>query len=404
MCDRSVDRTVKMRETDGGYDQFKLSRVPVWCKRRAQIPWFGPCVLKTESHLFTMTSSASNSAINIDSQARKRGSDEDTRNEWHVTLFRRTITRGWEVYFPNGTSFAAAVAGGSADNEGSKKKGGKNSSNSSSDKLSQQKKQRHHLNQQLIAVTPKRECIEMKQLRLRVPLSSRNSSSKTSSNATTTSTSTTDANSSAATSITGSSGATNIIRRMDTVLLTTKRGGCIVFKFTSLEECISFWDQLVLLNTSSVVKSTQQYDVNSLASSSRNAVDVANISALEDQQRQLIDMSDRVNRRLKSSTTEDRSDINPNDSASNPSSYKEQKTEQFRSMLIRLLHDEDFMDFVNVLEDCLTSTTDGTTILQNAALAGKAFLAESSTAAADSTNAGAEMFRKVQNRANATLE
>jgi hypothetical protein len=202
--------------------------------------------------------------------------------EYNVILFRRTTSRGWEVYFPNGKT----------EDSNSKKKRGKTNNNNTCGTIN---------HQQCISVTPKFGCIEMKQLRLRVPLMCSTST--------------------AAAATTSSKSATNVTRRLDTILLTTTRGGCIVFKFTSLEDCISFWDELVMLNASSAEKTT-----NNIENNDRNKI-------------------------------KNRSSSNTN-----------YKSEEFRSMIVRLLHEDEFMEFVNELEDCLTYTSDGATMLQNAAM------------------------------------
>lgn len=225
------------------------------------------------------------------SHKKHQGMIATSSKEYNVILFRRTNSRGWEVYFPNGKT----------EDSNSKKKRGKTNNNNNNNTCGTIN------HQQCISVTPKLGCIEMKQLRLRVPLMCSTATGATS----------------ATTATTSSKSATNVTRRLDTILLTTTRGGCIVFKFTSLEDCISFWDELVLLNANNSAEKTTDTIIDT---NSRN---------------------------------------NIKNSSSNNTNYK---SEEFRSMIVRLLHEDEFMEFVNELEDCLTGTSDGATMLQNAAM------------------------------------
>jgi hypothetical protein len=263
--------------------------------------------------------------------------------EWQAILFRRTVSRGWEVYFPNGMDSVSKNNGSVASTTNNKKKGGKNVNNSSHQQKLKQPQLDQYIDQQLITVTPKSGCIEMKQLRLRIPLSS----SKTPNCCTSGSNGTDNASFAANTSAVVPS--VTVTRRMDTILLTTTRGGCIVLKFTSLESCLSFWDELVLLNTT-VDAAASTHDGDDNYEHSNNP------------RKHLLDLASRKSQRYEREST--------SSTANNISTGKyssDYKYEEFRSMLIRLLHEEDFMDFVNELDDCLTSNIDGSTMLQNAA-------------------------------------
>jgi len=266
--------------------------------------------------------------------------------EWQVILFRRTVSRGWEVYFPNGMDSVSKNNASVASTTNNKKKGGKNVNNSCNSSHQQKLKQPQlgqYIDQQLITVTPKSGCIEMKQLRLRIPLSS----SKTSNSSTSGSSGNDNASFAATTSAVVPS--VTVTRRMDTILLTTTRGGCIVLKFTSLEFCLSFWDELVLLNTAvDAAANTDDGD--------------DNYEHSNNPQKHLLDLASRKNQRYEK---ESKSSTANNITTGKYSS--DYKYEEFRSMLIRLLHEEDFMDFVNELDDCLTSNIDCATMLQNAA-------------------------------------
>lgn len=263
--------------------------------------------------------------------------------EWQVILFRRTVSRGWEVYFPNGMDSVSKNNAAAVSTTNNKKKGGKNVNNSSHQQKLKQPQWDQYIDQQLISVTPKNGCIEMKQLRLRIPLSSATTSKSSSSGGI--------GNDNAALAATASSvvPSVTVTRRMDTILLTTTRGGCIVLKFTSLESCLSFWDELVLLN--------RTVDGNAETDDGDDNDDHSNNPS-----KHLLDLASRKKQRY------DRESASRTASNGSTGKYSsDYKYEEFRSMLIRLLHEEDFMDFVNELDDCLTSNADGATMLRNAA-------------------------------------
>lgn len=264
--------------------------------------------------------------------------------EWQVILFRRTVSRGWEVYFPNGMDSVSKNNAAVVSTTNNKKKGGKNVNNSSHQQKLKQPQWDHYIDQQLISVTPKNGCIEMKQLRLRIPLSSSTTSKGSSSGG-----NGNDNNAALAANTSAVVPSVTVTRRMDTILLTTSRGGCIVLKFTSLESCLSFWDELVLLNTT--VDATAKADDGD-----------DNYEHSNNPSKHLLDLASRKKQRY------DRESTSSNANNITTSKYSsDYKYEEFRSMLIRLLHEEDFMDFVNELDDCLTSNADGASMLQNAA-------------------------------------
>jgi len=200
-----------------------------------------------------------------------RDTQDPPKCEWMVTLFRKTHTRGWEQYVPKPKAFLVTKP--------------KSTNTQIKNSLQAQVAQR-------IGVTPRKGWVEMKELRLRVTLHKQLSQKEAQS--------------------------TTLVRRIDTVLLTTSRGGCICFKFDSMQECLSFWDTLVALNCK--VNETPKCD--SFA-----------------EQRSMC---------LKKTTGSD----------------------EFRNMLIRLMFEEDFVDLCDFLEQTLTSTGDGRALLESAARCG----------------------------------
>lgn len=124
-----------------------------------------------------------------------------------------------------------------------------------------------------------------------------------------------------------------VVRRRDTILLSTGRGtGAVVLKFRSKAECLSFSDRLVSLNP------------DGLSGESRNAL--ADKRPIDDGS---------------NTSAETYSELSKEEEAGRAS--KVQKRADVLSYMVRLLHDDGFLRFVDDVEQSLTSSEDGPSIL-----------------------------------------
>eukprot|EP00979_Chaetoceros_neogracilis_P003076 scaffold520_cov271-Chaetoceros_neogracile.AAC.26 len=124
----------------------------------------------------------------------------------------------------------------------------------------------------------------------------------------------------------------SVVRRKDTLLLS--KGdldfGAVVLKFKSIADCVAFTDRLTELNQG------HSYEANKDKADQRPARDVE----------------------MQSGSGDDENDgiISKND--------EDQGNFTIQSHLISLLHDKDFLGFVDRLEHCLTSNSDCVKMLQ----------------------------------------
>ena len=181
-------------------------------------------------------------------------------NSWPIRLYRYIPSSGWERYQTAAAAAATATATAKTDED-------------------------HH-NTTTLYATPKKNCVEIKKLRLRIHLFASTTMTGTSKMAVdttanhgilkqnsgkevTTKTATVDGE----TSITNTPIPTTpptmthhhhhhrhatVVQRQDTLLITSSRGniGAIVLKFDSFMDCAAFTHQLVVLNSSSSSRTT----------------------------------------------------------------------------------------------------------------------------------------------------
>ena len=277
-------------------------------------------------------------------------SEED---DWLVQVYRRTNLRGWERYvspeedentFRSNTAFPNPVK-----------------------------------------VTPRKGCVEVRQLRLRIYLFQLSSNSNKSSTTPSQKNKTTNADIEKQTKdyeenlvittspkhkqqsidkagekshskekdkvnsnekkINGPNSNTVVIQRLDTILFSTRRGGALVFKFQHKGDCNSFADKLISLNREYLpaVKCVPHNQIPSLHDN------------------QLYHNDDTMDplpkrRRLKNDSSllthlEDNSSIH-----SNCPTIDQGKKCQVLSYIVRLLHDSSFLQFVDDIERCLASS------------------------------------------------
>jgi hypothetical protein len=156
-----------------------------------------------------------------------------------------------------------------------------------------------------LTAAPRRNCVEIKQLRLRIHIlrppvkaNEQQDHQRKKSNHT-----------------------ASVIRRRDTLLLSKGDLGAVVLKFESIAECIAFTDRLVELNRD------EAYAMNEDKSLQRSTFDMESVL-------------DRYRNQ-----SQDRNEAEAEDTA-------------IQSHLIALLHDRDFLGFVDRVEECLKKNDD----------------------------------------------
>ena len=202
---------------------------------------------------------------------------KDQDDKWPVEVFRYSHGKGWELF------------------------------------------QQAHSCSEKVTATPRRNCVEVRTLRLRIHIlqqpESKNAQSLHSEN-----------------EQKNRSHTASVIRRRDTLLLS--KGdldfGAVVLKFQSIADCVAFTDRLTELNHGHC------YEANKDKSDQRPPRDV--------------DMQERKVDDEKCGVHSDVEDDEGNFT--------------IQSHLITLLHDRDFLGFVDRLEDCLTSNGNCVKMLQ----------------------------------------
>lgn len=337
------------------------------------------------------------------------------QEEWPVHVFRRTNIRGWERYIyspPNPNHNGNSTS--------------KHNPNDNDDPNT-------------VMVTPRKGCVEVRQLRLRIHLfQSPSSNHHHHSTKTASSTTTTITKKNVAETSSGSGGGTYsnqkhsqqpqqlsqskqlkegnnhhnhgsnhnnnnpvkhqhqnkhntkkedtppaantvVIQRMDTILLSTRKGGAVVLKFRDKLDCNSFADKLVSLNVDSLpsLRGTSPYTTaTAIANASATATASASASASTSRSPHLTfygnpsldcDLSEPIQKRRKfkngihmtsppqfmlSSTT-----TTPNSNFP-LSEVEERRKQDVFSYIVRLLHDESFLSFVDDIESTLASSPD----------------------------------------------
>ena len=315
------------------------------------------------------------------------------QEKWPVEIFRFSATRGWELYQQpqpftagrecsknndnhnkkkdnngkaNSSSSGNGVDGGKVSSSGA---GGTNSTTTTTNHLksSQNYYNPYDDDDEGVTVAPRYGCVEVKKLRLRIHLfekSNKNSRSTITSSQNTNHKSSRRNNKKA-------EAHTTVVRRRDRILLSSRRGlGAVVLKFRNVSQCNAFSDRLVELNSDYVFSQTEdkaeqrptkrvriadsvdngkggggRKGGNESSSSSSNEVKAAAGATLNEKNAKDRGKStSQKNGRCRQSKEEGRNDI--------------------RSYIVRLLHDGDFLDFVDSIENTLESTPDCSQMLK----------------------------------------
>ena len=246
---------------------------------------------------------------------------------WHVVVFRFSESQGWELYQeavptsePPPINPQTSTLPQVTPNRGS-----------SSYKNSEQ--QTRHIPKDTIPMiaAPRVGCIEVKKLRLRVHLFTPPNQKGHDS---------------------WDNVHTTIVRRKDMVLLSPRTGsGAVVLKFESITKCEAFTDRLLELNAENVW----------LHEKSKQEEHSRKRRRLEGREDELHNGKDSLHE--ESETAEEK--LGELGDAEITEGFDEQSERKalLQSYLIRLLHDKDFLDFVDGIEANLLSTLDCVGIL-----------------------------------------
>lgn len=342
--------------------------------------------------------------------------------EWPVQVFRKTIGKGWEnyIYYTPAPQAQSQTKNSSTSTAlFASPNPGTNTMNSPPPIMTPKTppvalQQASHGTQHtqefipntIVMASPKKGCVEIKQLRLRINLfpsivdtTSNNNNNKFSPSSTMTSPNNNNNNNKKASN--GNHSNTIVIQRLDTILLSTRKGGAVVLKFSSRLDCNLFSDRLVALNLEYIPKTIPQAAAVAATEESEIAVcrsvnditksylhnnnknkqeklnnkqkmakqqeskdDTPNMSnkrkqPQQSQQSQLQQHPNKKQLRLVDNNNESNgtADLDNNQEDSVMLQQQNHK-QQVLSYIVQLLHDESFHGFVNDIEETLKSEED----------------------------------------------
>jgi len=270
------------------------------------------------------------------------------KDEWFVKVFRRTEKRGWEIYRYSTESERTGTYSE-------------------------------------ITAAPRKGCVEIKKLRIRINLF-HHSGGKIGNGTTTSAKGGQDFNSekslqnqknvnSATTSNgakseknNGSNGAV-VVRRMDTILVSTRRGGAVVLKFQNEAECLSFSDKLMELNKdylpySIVPDPPRMPTLNDAALTYYQENSSVNGGAMAQQSNKRKRRTEGAYNISTVTRPNDKNDsnvqvIDSSDTKESGSVFNtDLRRQEIMAYIVRLLHDDSFIGFVNDIEKSLASAPD----------------------------------------------
>lgn len=281
--------------------------------------------------------------------------------EWLVQVYRHTNVRGWEKYIHPTNNASTSISPSQNDDSS---------------------------NDDLVIVTPRKGCVEVRQLRLRIHLvhpQNKKSNSKTpQSTAKSTLVSPENQNKQANHNVNkfnpkpksrseqaSPHSNTVVIQRLDTVLLSTRKGGAVVLKFRNKLECNCFSDKLISLNMDLMPTNNNSilYSENSQMPSIYHLPKPMNyeeMHKLNDKKRK--NEENRNNSSLTQGWTgkKKRQNISslttPNAQVQANPIQKQRKNNVF-TYIVRLLHDPSFLEFVDDIEKVLASSPECSGVL-----------------------------------------
>ena len=269
-----------------------------------------------------------------------------SQEKWPVEIFRYSSNNGWELYQQARSTKVAKTANGG---KGKNTKGSVAQPQKTKQGNDDEKEQ-----EEGVTAAPRRGCVEVKKLRLRIHLFEKNNQ-KTSGNGNGSGSG--NGSSSDIGSNTSSKAHTTVVRRRDTILLSSRRGlGAVVLKFRNVTECIAFSDKLIGLNSDHVFN---QIEDKTLQRPSKRV----NISSKGDSGNNNTTTTTNITDTSTPSNDGTRhEEINGN--ASRTTNQSTEGNNAIRSYIVRLLHDEDFLDFVDNVENSLVTAPDCSRILE----------------------------------------
>mmetsp|Transcript_15297 Transcript_15297/g.22420 ORF Transcript_15297/g.22420 Transcript_15297/m.22420 type:complete len:310 (-) Transcript_15297:168-1097(-) len=290
--------------------------------------------------------------------------DKHQQDRWPVEVFRYSDGKGWELYqqaythtSPSPSSSAAAEAAANTGEED---------------------------DDDPITVAPRRGCVEVRKLRLRIHIftaaagrqtgqSQSQNKNHPSSKKRTSSQALDESHNdqSQPRSQQQMEVHTTVVRRKDTILLSKGGFGAIVFQFKSTADCISFSDRLVELNAeyclNSNSNSNSSCDYDAAHSKKRKMMMLRGNHHPKDKDHSL----DHANRTPSASCTKTNINGPPQEQQQQQQQqqhHRQQHGEEnsfaIQSYMVHLLHDRDFLGFVDRVEESLSSNADCMKMLQ----------------------------------------
>lgn len=323
----------------------------------------------TKSHS-TMTLSSNN---NKRPAAKATNNSDQQREAWPCLIYRLQSTRGWEVYCPS------VGENGSGASSSSIKKAQPSSGKKSSQQTTMEEE---------LTVCPRNGSIEVRKMRLRVRLFAQSQPGDGKSvNPNDEEQNEEDENNSDFVGADGWNNNALVVRRKDSLLVTTRRGmGALMFRFKSVTHCMEFCDRLVYLNQEYFMPSSSSSANANHSASIINQQNESSMSGMD--QRELYVDEMRSNKRRKADTIGDQhnwnssafrgaasssAERNENDDVarSEEEEYHDVSAMQYRrkdellSYIVKLSQDDDFMGFVDEISRGLEAAGDNAGIYRS---------------------------------------
>jgi hypothetical protein len=307
--------------------------------------------------------------------AKATNNSDQQREAWPCLIYRLQSTRGWEIYCPS-------VENGSGASSSSLKKAQPTSGKKSSQQTTMEEE---------LTVSPRSGSIEVRKMRLRVRLFAQSQPGDGKSvNPNDEEQNEEDENNSDFVGADGWNNNALVVRRKDSLLVTTRRGmGALMFRFKSVQHCMEFCDRLVYLNQEFFMPSSSSSANGNHSASIINHQNESSMSGMD--QRELYVDEMRSNKRRKADTIGDQNQIwnssslfrgaastgaeqyqNDDDVASSEEEeYREASAMQYRrkdellSYIVKLSQDEDFCGFVDEIQRGLEAAGDNAGIYRS---------------------------------------
>ena len=273
---------------------------------------------------------------------------EQEDHAWHVHVFRFSESQGWELYQEVNDTTSTSNSSSTSSNTSNQEEiipstNSKNEKivakvtpgkgNSPSHDEEEQSRQ-----DMAMTVVPKKGCVEVKKLRLRVHLFVQSTKEDG-----------TEVDVDCVDYV-----HTSIIRRRNMILLSPKTGkGAVVLQFKSISESLEFSDRLLELNAECALdreKTKSEQRPNKMRRLDE-----------EELNRRRGRGEDSLN---KESNSEEKDCCEPNDGTKSSAEKRSGRKALIQSYIVKLLHDHDFLAFVDGVEENLLSSSDCAGILE----------------------------------------